>query len=149
MQITRFKKLIAVLLMMSFIGQVLASVSIPCAGESSEMQGHQQMMNAAMMSHTQQATIETSHTSHADNMSTDDNNFSTSNKNSAVDKTAMDKTAMDCCPDCDCVYGGSFAALMPSFESAVASHYSTPIERYTGSVKQQLITSLFRPPITR
>ena len=123
MRTAKYRHLIVVLLMMTFIGQVVASTSVSCQSPSAPLQTHEQMMDSGVMGHSQHMGSNTV----------------------SLDGIA----ATDCCPDCDCSLGGCSSVALPAYQSTFSSSLKSLTGHYDESADFQLAVSLFRPPIAR
>ncbi|WP_162789641.1 hypothetical protein [Cycloclasticus sp. PY97N] len=123
MRTAKYRQLIVALLMMAFIGQVVASTSMSCQSMSAPLQAHELMMDSGMMDHSQHMGS---------------NAFS-------LDGAAT----ADCCPDCDCSLGGCSSVALPACQSIFSSSLKSITGHYDESADFQLAVSLFRPPISR
>mgnify|MGYP001024982370 CR=1 FL=1 len=123
MRTVKYRQLIVALLMMAFIGQVVASTSMSCQSLSAPLQAQEQMMDSGMMDHSQHMGS---------------NTFSLDGA-----------TTADCCPDCDCSLGGCSSVALPAYQSTFLSSLKSTTGHYAESANFQLAVSLFRPPITR
>ena len=123
MRTAKYRHMIVALLMMAFIGQVVASTSMSCQSLSAPSQAHELMMDSSMMDHSQHMGS---------------NAFS-------LDGAAT----ADCCPDCDCSLGGCSSVALPAHQSTFSSSLKSIAGHYDESANFQLAVSLFRPPITR
>lgn len=123
MRTVKYRQLIVALLMMAFIGQIVASTSMSCQSLSAPLQAQEQMMDSGMMDHSQHMGS---------------NAFS-------LDGAAT----ADCCPDCDCSLGGCSSVALPACQSIFSSSLKSITGHYDESTDSQLVVSLFRPPITR
>ena len=124
MRTVKYRQLIVALLMMAFIGQVVASTSMSCQSMSAPLQAHELMMDSGMMDHSQHMGS---------------NAFS-------LDGEATDD---DCCPDCDCSLSGCSSVALPAYQSIFPSSLKSITGHYDESANFQLAVSLFRPPISR
>jgi hypothetical protein len=125
MRIAKYRDMIVVLLMMAFIGQVVASTTVSCQSQSASPQSHEQIIDSGMMDHSQ-------------------------HMKSLITSYAGDTTGSVCCPDCDCSLGGcSTAAVLPSSQHPFTSDIASLIIYYNELADGQLTVSLFRPPISR
>ena len=123
MRRVRCQKVLLVLLMLVFGGQAMASANISCQNQTSSPQSTEQSMDPDMMDHSQHLGL-----------------------NSSADGA----TSHDCCPDCDCNVGGcSASAAFPTAQDLFSSGLDLLTGRYNESLDDQLIVSLFRPPISR
>ena len=121
MRKVRYQKILLVLLMLVFGGQVMASANISCQSQTSSPQPTEQTMDSDMMDHSQHMGLNAS----------------------AVD-------SLDCCPDCDCSIGGcSASAALPATQNLFSSDAVLLTNRYNERVDTQLTASLYRPPISR
>jgi len=123
MRTAKYRHLIVALLMMTFIGQVVASTSVSCQSLSAPLQTHEQMMDSGVMDHSQHMG---SNTVSFDGMA-----------------------AADCCPDCDCSVGGCSSVALPAYQSTFSSSLKSQFGHYDESADLQLAVSIFRPPISR
>lgn len=61
-------------------------------------------------------------------------------------------TALEYCPDCDCDcdcgLGGYASAVLPTSQAALASNLASLMSQYNALTENQLVVSLFRPPIS-
>ncbi len=121
MLFARYKNLIIALLMMTFVGQSVASVSLSCQNPATQSQLHEQTMDAAGMDHSQHAGM---------------------NSSAGSDSS-------ECCPECDCSLGSCFTAVLPASQHAFAFNPATLTSRFVSPAENQLTASLFRPPISR
>ena len=114
------KLLVGVLILLTFIGQAIASASVPCHD-----------MNNMKMTNTQMISM--SHASMSDEMNSNDN-----------------MSSLDCCQqDCNCPVGISASITLStslSIDSLVISEQK--IEHYPHLLLAQSLTSLYRPPIS-
>lgn len=116
-------KILLVLLMLVFGGQVLASANFSCHNEASSPQTTEQPMDSFMMDHSQHLDL-----------------------NSSADGV----TSLDCCPDCDCSVGGcSNSAVLPAPQNLFSFDVVLPTSRDNERVDDKLTLSLFRPPVSR
>lgn len=122
MRIAKYRNIIVALLMMTFVGQVVASTSVSCQNEPVSPQSQEKMMDSGMMDHSQHMTLSDS---------------------------PADDIAFECCPDCDCSVGGCAALVLPASQPAFTSHLSSFTTSYNELAENQLTVSLFRPPIAR
>lgn len=123
MRTAKYRHMIVALLMMAFIGQVVASTSMSCQSMSAPLQAHELMMDSGMMDHSQHMGS---------------NAFS-------LDGAAT----ADCCPDCDCSLGGCSSVALPACQSIFSSSLKSITGHYDESADFQLAVSLLRPPISR
>ena len=122
MRTAKYKHIIVTLLMMTFIGQVVASTTVSCQSQPAPLQSHEQIVDSGMMDHSQHMTLSDS---------------------------SADEIALECCPDCDCSLGGCTSAVLPTAQPAFSSNITALISNYNELAERQLTVSLFRPPITR
>lgn len=119
----RYQKILLVLLMLVFGGQVLASANFSCHNETSTPKSTEQAMDSYMMDHSQHL---------------------------GLDSSADGVTSLDCCPDCDCSVGGcSNSAVLPATQNLFSFNVLLPTSRDNESVDDKLTLSLFRPPVSR
>lgn len=123
MRTAKYRHLIVALLMMTFIGQVVASTSVSCQNLSAPLQAHELTVDSGVMDHSQHMG---SGTVSLDGMA-----------------------AADCCPDCDCSLGGCSSVALPAYQSTFSSSLKSLTGHYDESADFQLAVSLFRPPIFR
>ena len=62
MRIAKYTKIIVALLMMTFIGQTVASTAMSCLNEVPKSQLQEQVMESSAMDHTQHAGMNTNNT---------------------------------------------------------------------------------------
>jgi len=123
MRRVRYQRILLVLLMLVFGGQVMASANISCQNQTSSPQSTEQAMGSDMVDHSQHLGL-----------------------NSSADEA----TSLDCCPDCDCSVGGcSASAALPTTQELFSPYVVLLTSRYNELVDDQLSVSLFRPPISR
>lgn len=123
MRTVKYRQLIVALLMMAFIGQVVASTSMSCQSLSAPLQAQEQMMDSGMMDHSQHM---------------------------GSNVLSLDgAVTADCCPDCDCSLAGCSSVALPAYQSTFFSSLNSATGHYDESTVSQLVVSLFRPPITR
>ncbi len=123
MRTVKYRQLIVALLMMAFIGQVVASTSMSCQSLSAPLQAQEQMMDSGMMDHSQHM---------------------------GSNVLSLDgAVTADCCPDCDCSLAGCSSVALPACQSTFFSSLNSATGHYDESTDSQLVVSLFRPPITR
>ena len=123
MRTVKYRQLIVALLMMAFIGQVVASTSMSCQSMSAPLQAQEQMMDSGMMDHSQHM---------------------------GSNVLSLDgAVTADCCPDCDCSLAGCSSVALPAYQSTFFSSLNSATGHYDESTDSQLVVSLFRPPITR
>jgi len=119
MQIARYRNIIVAILMMTFIGQAVASTNASCQSQPSQPQ--EQMMDSAIMDHSQHIGLNASSTA----------------------------AAIECCLDCDCSLGGCTTAVLPASQPVFASNLTSLTSSYNELTENPLAFSLFRPPISR
>ncbi len=91
MRTVKYRQLIVALLMMAFIGQVVASTSMSCQSLSAPLQAQEQMMDSGMMDHSQHM---------------------------GSNVLSLDgAVTADCCPDCDCSLAGCSSVALPAYQS--------------------------------
>lgn len=113
------------LLMMTFVGQVVASTTVSCQSQPVSPQLHEQMIDSGIMDHSQLMRSLTT---------------------SSADHT----TGSVCCPDCDCSLGGcSTVVALPLGQHLFTPDIASLTSQYNQLVDGQLMASLFRPPISR
>ena len=123
MRTAKYRHMIVALLMMAFIGQVVASTSMSCQSMSAPLQAEEQMMDSGMMDHSQHM---------------------------GSNVLSLDgAVTADCCPDCDCSLAGCSSVALPAYQSTFFSSLNSATGHYDESANFQLAVSLFRPPITR
>ena len=123
MRTAKYRQMIVALLMMAFIGQVVASTSMSCQSLSAPLQAQEQMMDSGMMDHSQHM---------------------------GSNVLSLDgAVTADCCPDCDCSLAGCSSVALPAYQSTFFSSLNSATGHYDESTDSQLVVSLFRPPITR
>ena len=123
MRTVKYRQLIVALLMMAFIGQVVAPTSMSCQSLSAPLQAQEQMMDSGMMDHSQHM---------------------------GSNVLSLDgAVTADCCPDCDCSLAGCSSVALPAYQSTFFSSLNSATGHYDESTDSQLVVSLFRPPITR
>ncbi|MFA7554500.1 MAG: hypothetical protein WCY88_09650 [Spongiibacteraceae bacterium] len=146
MLIDKYKNFIIAFLLLAFAGQLLASVSTPCLHNMSTISNHKTIMqmHTAMMEHA--AIVNDSHcVNGSDDLTVVD----------ALDEPVTSKIdtessiAMSSCPDCDCKMGSCATAVLPTATTAFPALFSTVPNYYAGSAEPSLISSLYRPPISR
>jgi len=111
MRIARLTKIIVALLVLTFVGQTVASVSVSCMDNMSD--GQRQMQD-----NTQ-----------------------------CMDMDAPESS--EYCADCACSLGSCSVALMPTLQSVFEPTSTFLLSGYTDSIESRLISSLYRPPISR
>lgn len=119
MQIAKYRNIIVALLMMTFIGQVVASTTVSCQSQPAPLQSHEQMVDSGVMDHSQHMSL----------------------KASSAD--------VECCPDCDCSLGGCATVVLPTSQPVFDSNLASSMSHYIELTESQLAVSLFRPPISR
>ncbi|MEH6588603.1 MAG: hypothetical protein V7746_00020 [Halioglobus sp.] len=119
----KYSKIIAVLLMLVFTSQVVASASVSCQNQSAGSQSPAQMMDSDVMDHSQHMNM--------------------------GESSADAATVLECCPDCDCSLGGCAAAAVPVSEPTLISNLASSMSPYKELTASQLSATLFRPPISR
>ncbi len=125
MRIAKYRHIIVLLLMMTFIGQAVASTVVSCQSQSAPLQSHEQVMVSGEMDHSQHMmSLTTSSTEEA--------------------------TEFSCCADCDCSLGGcSTLAALLSGQQLFLSDVSSLARHYSELLDGQVTVSLFRPPISQ
>lgn len=123
MRTAKYRHVIVALLLMMFIGQVIASTTVSCQSSSASMPVHGQMMDSGVKDHSQ-------------HMGSD-----------VVSSDGM--AAADCCPDCDCSLGGCSSVVLSVHQTTFYSSLKALTAHYDESVSSQLAVSLLRPPIVR
>ncbi|MFB1016177.1 MAG: hypothetical protein ACI93V_001170 [Alteromonadaceae bacterium] len=117
----KHKLLVVVLVLLAFVGQAVASTTVPCHDMKS-----MDMSEKMMMSHSMDSSPMASDAHNSENM-----------------------VAADCCQqDCNCPMGLSLSATLPNsafIDGRVIS--SQRIEQYTTLMLNDSLTSLYRPPI--
>jgi hypothetical protein len=121
MLLARYRNIIVALLMMTFIGQAVASASMSCPNQAAQSQSQEQMMDSAGMDHSQHTGM-----------------------NSA---DGLDSS--ECCPDCDCSIGGCMTPALAVSQHTFASNLTTLASSNTRPPENQLTVPLYRPPISR
>ena len=117
--------MIVALLMMIFIGQVIASTTVSCQRQPASPQPHEQMIDSGMMDHSQHMM-------------------------SLTTSSADDATGSVCCPDCDCSLGGcSTVAVLPLGQHLYTPDIGSLTSQYHELLDGQLMAYFFRPPISR
>ena len=111
MRIAQLTKIIITLLVLTFVGQTIASVSAPCMDNMPD--GQQQMQG-----NTQ-----------------------------CMDMDAPESSEF--CADCACSLGSCSTALMPTLQTVFEPASTSLLRGYTDSIENRLISSLYRPPISR
>jgi hypothetical protein len=120
----KYRHMIVALLMMLFIGQVVASTSLSCQSLSAPLQGHEQMIDSSMMDHAQHMGSNT--------------------------LSFVDTATVECCADCDCSLGGCTSSVaLPVYQATFSASFKSKAGYYNESADSQLVVSLFRPPIIR
>ena len=120
----RYQKIFIVLLMFLFGGQAIASVSISCQNQANSSQSSDQTLISGMVDHSQHLL----------------------GLNSSTDGAV----SLDDCPDCDCNLHRCFSSTaLPSTQGLSSFSVVSLTSRYDELVDTQLISSLFRPPISR
>lgn len=121
MRSASYKRVFVAILMMTFIGQSIASTRMACQYQVPQSAFQEQMMSSVGMDHSQHAVI----------------------------KSADSENSATCCTDCDCALGGCGTAALPVSLQAFDVQQSSFNIRYATTTDVQLATSLFRPPIAR
>lgn len=121
MRLAKYRNIIVALLMMTFVGQAVASASMSCQNQAAQSQSQEQMMDSVPMDHSQHTGM-----------------------NSA---DGLDLS--ECCPDCDCSLGGCVTPALPVSQHTFASNLTTLASRYISPPENQLTVLLYRPPISR
>jgi len=134
MLLARYRHLIVILLMMTFIGQAVASAGISCQsqGTSSQFDGEVTGMNmskSSAMSHFQHpgSDVETT----------------------VTDRVVPLDCVNDCCPGGNCSLGGCVVAIFPESQAEFILHFTPLISHSIRVFENQLASSLYRPPISR
>ena len=117
-----FKTMVAVLLMLVFTGQVVASAKLSCHSQSSLPD--EQLMPLDRVDHSEHL---------------------------GMDPLLSDgAAAVDCCPNCDCSLGGcAVVVAIPAVQSLFIPGVAWLTNRHNELAINQLAVSLFRPPISR
>lgn len=123
MQTANYRRIILVLLMFTFIGQVVASTSESCRSLSAPSSEHQLTMEYSEMDHSRHMGSNT--------------------------MACGGATDTDCPPDCSCSMGGCSSLAIPIHQSTFSAGLKSQFGRYDESVDLHLTASLFRPPISR
>ena len=139
MLLARYRHFIVALLMMAFIGQVVASAGFSCKSQntSSQFKGAMAGMNMSKpsaMSHFQHSG------SDVDSALTD---------SMVTDRAAPLDCANDCCPGGNCSLGGCAVAILPESQAEFILHFTPLINHFIRVSENQLASSLYRPPIFR
>ena len=121
MLLARSRHIIVALLLLTFVGQAVASASMSCQNPAAQSQSQEQMMDSAGMDHSQ----------HTGMSSTDSVDWS------------------ECCRDCDCSLGGCMTAVLPASQYSFAASLASQASLYISLAENQPGVSLFRPPISR
>ena len=121
MRLARYRNIIVALLMMTFIGQTVASAGMSCQNQAAQSQSQEQIMDSAGMDHSQHTGM---------------------NSSSGLDLS-------ECCPDCDCSLGGCVTPALPASQHTLASNLTTLASGYISPPENQLTVPLYRPPISR
>ena len=159
MRKTRYRHFIVALWLMTFLGQALASASLCCEDPALSSQLEQQMFDANNFADTsneplisnkpsinQPTKIESSALKAlAINHHQHQQAKSSLNPNPVLDAD----TTPECSSDCDCMMGGCAAAALSKTQSGFNMSFILPTSAYTSLPQDHLITSLFRPPISR
>lgn len=122
MRIPKYRNIIVALLMMTFIGQVVAFNNVSCQSSSAPSQSNLQEIDFGMMDHSQHMSLSDS---------------------------SADNVGPECCPDCDCSVGGCATVALPSAHPIFPSYFTMLSSNYTELAESQLTGSPLRPPITR
>jgi uncharacterized protein involved in copper resistance len=122
MRMEKYRKLLAVLLMLAFTGQVVASATVSCQNQPASSH-EQMMMDPDVMDHSQHMSM----------------------GESSADVTGDS----ECCPDCECSLGGCAATALPTSQPTLISNLASSMSHYKALTVSQLSASLFRPPISR
>ena len=120
MRLTRYRKIILAVLMMTFIGQAFASVTMSCQTMSSQPELQEQMMSSAHMNHSQNMSM-----------------------------ASADSSSLECNTDCDCSLSGCAAAVMPVSQQVFVANLSLLTNDHVTLAEKQLASSVYRPPISR
>jgi len=110
---------ILAVLMMTFIGQAFASVSMSCQDMSSSLE-LMEMMSSSHMDHSQTMSMASDNTS-----------------------------SSECNTDCECSLGGCTTAIVPVAEQQFVVNLSLLTSNYVTPAEKQVANSLYRPPISR
>jgi len=122
MQQARFRKLMVVIVLLLVAGQAAAASRIACAFMTSPVQTLEQPLVAEAIDHS---------------------------RHMGMAATTDDQSGSECCPDCDCIAGSCSVFAVPVYQNSTVIALSTPVEGYSDKTLNQLLSSLFRPPITR
>lgn len=142
-----FSKILMVMLICStFIGQTMASTVMSYRMVSMKM------MSGSMQSHKMSTMsvsgINTSHHMMKVGVMVDSDSVTTLDSN--IDMELKTNSDDDCCAEsCHCFAGScsSFITLDNHYNNHLMSDFSTKITFYTRLTQDQLLTSLYRPPI--
>ena len=118
------KQFLVALVLLTFVSQVLASVSSSClsgAGKAQDSVMNSAMMGSAVMDHAQPMSMD----------------YSVANM------------AADCCPDCDCNWGGCGSAAIAVSNTPAVFNLLALTPHINEHAATALPVSLFRPPISR
>jgi len=120
MRLPSYKKIILAVLMMTFIGQAVASVTMSCQSMISQSEFEEQMMGSSHMNHLQTMSM-----------------------------TSADSSSPECNTDCDCSLGGCTTAVVPVSQQVFVANLSLLTNDHVSLAEKQLANSLYRPPISR
>lgn len=134
MLLAKYRHLIVILLMMTFIGQVVASAGVSC-----QSQGASSQFDEGVIGMNMSKSSAMSHFQHS---------------GSDVDSTVIDRAAPldcvnDCCPGGNCSLGGCVVAILPESQAEFILHFTPLISHSIRVSENQLASSLYRPPISR
>lgn len=119
MRLTKYRKIILTLLMMSFVGHAVASVTMPCQNMSSQSELQELMMNSAYMDYSQNMSM-----------------------------ASADPNSPECNADCDCSLGGCITAVVPVSQQVFVANLTLLTNDHVTLAAKQLANSLYRPPIS-
>ena len=159
MRKTQYRHFIVALWLMIFLGQALASASLCCENPALSSQLEQQKFDANNFVDTSNGPL----VSNEPLLNQPSLIESSSVKALAIDhrqhqqpksslslKPVLDADATpECISDCDCLMGGCAAAALSKTQPGFNINFILPTSAYTSLPQDHLITSLFRPPISR
>ena len=134
MLLARYRHFIVILLMMTFIGQVVASAGVSCQSQGilSQFEGEMMgmsMSNSSVMSHFQHPGSDVGA--------------------ALTDRAVPLDCGEDCCAGGSCSMGGCVSAILPESLSEFILHFPPLISHSIRLSENQLVSALYRPPISR
>ena len=136
MRIVRVTKIIVALLIMTFVGQSVASANVSCLTQPLQSQALQSQLlqSQFLQPKSQDPMMDFALMDHAQHMDM--------NCSNALDSSEQ-------CVDEGCSLGGCITAMLPASQQTFAPTFTSLISHYVLLTENQITVSLYRPPISR